>query len=391
VAYLTHLECSSCQRKYDAGKPHNLCACGSPLFACYDLKEVSLILSPPDLQSRTKTLWRYRELLPVENDDNLITLGEGGTPLISARKLSARLGVPDLLIKDEAFNPTGSFKARGLAVAVSKARELGITKICLPSAGNAGSAAAAYAANAGLEVNLFMPAEVEQIYQNECQAFGAKLTLSGKSILEAAEEMNKRRQKDWFDFSTLKEPYRVEGKKTMGYELAEQLNWNLPEGIFYPTGGGTGLIGMWKAFEELEELGWIGSRRPKLYVIQAEGCSPLVKAFQEGKDRSEEWTNPKTLATGIKVPKALADFLILRIVRESKGRAISVSEEEIKAAFKLAAESEGMMLCPEGAAALAGLHKLLRAGEMTSQTGKLVVFNTGSALKYQNFLKQTLA
>lgn len=390
MSYLTHLECSFCQKQYDPAKIHNLCTCGSPLFACYDLKKLSFILSPPDLQSRTKTLWRYRELLPVDSDDSILTLGEGGTPLVSAKKLAALLGVPDLLIKDEAFNPTGSFKARGLAVAVSKARELGITKICLPSAGNAGSAAAAYAAKAGLEVNLFMPTEVEQIYQQECQAFGAKLTLSGKSILEAAEEMHKRKQKDWFDFSTLKEPYRVEGKKTMGYELAEQMNWNLPESIFYPTGGGTGLIGMWKAFEELEKLGWIGTQRPKMYVIQAEGCSPLVKAFEQGKNKSEEWLNPNTLATGIKVPKALADVLILRLVRESQGRALSVSEEEIQSAFKLAAGSEGIMLCPEGAAALAGLHKLLRAGEITSPTGKLVVFNTGSALKCQSFLTQTL-
>jgi len=390
VSYLTQLECASCQKHYEASQPHNLCTCGSPLFARYDLKRVSSTLNPQILLNRDKTIWRYRELLPVDADENLVTLGEGGTPLISTPNLSSQLGIKHLFFKDEAFHPTGSFKARGMAVAVSKAKELGITKICLPSAGNAGSAAAAYGAKAGMEVNVFMPQEVEQIYQQECRAYGAKLTLFGNSILEAGQEMNRRRKNEWFDFSTLKEPYRVEGKKTMGFELAEQLNWTLPDAIFYPTGGGTGLIGMWKAFEEMEQLAWIDSFRPKMYVVQAEGCAPLVKAFLEGKQKSEPWQNPVTLATGIRVPQALADFLILEIVRESGGKAVAVSETEIQEAFRLAAKTEGIMLCPEGAAALAGLIRLLGFEKNRTLFDRPLVFNTGSALKYRQFLKQSL-
>ena len=386
MSHLTHLECTACQKQYDSAEIHNLCTCGSPLFARYDLRKISVKISPKDFQSRTNTLWRYKELLPVERDENVVTLGEGGTPLISAKKLAAQLRVPDLSIKDESFNPTGSFKARGMSVAVSRAKELAISKICLPSAGNAGSAAAAYGAKASLEVNVFMPEDVEDLYKQECRAYSAKLTLTGKSISEASRQMNRVKEKDWFDFSTLKEPYRGEGKKTMGYELAEQMNWNLPEAIFYPTGGGTGLIGMWKAFEELEQLGWIDSKKPKMFVLQAEGCAPLVKAIKEGKEKSEEWQNPSTAATGIKVPKAIADFLILKIVRESGGSALAVSESEIQSAFRLAAQTEGIMLCPEGAAALAGFLKLGKQGRIEFKSA--VIFNTGSAYKYPNFLKQ---
>lgn len=391
MSYLTHLECTGCQKRYDARAIHNLCACGNPLFARYDLTKISSILRPKDLQERSKTIWRYKELLPVASEEDIISLGEGYTPLIPARKLRQKLGIDNLLVKDESFNPTASFKARGMAVAVSKAKELGISKICLPSAGNAGSAAAAYGAKAGLEINVFIPKEVEQIYQEECQAFGAKLALAGDNILEAAKVMNARKQKDWFDFSTLKEPYRLEGKKTMGFELVEQMNWELPDAIFYPTGGGTGLIGMWKAFDEMEKLGWIDSRRPKMFVVQAEGCAPIVRAFREGKETSEEWKNPTTLATGIRVPKAIADSLILKVVRESKGKALSVTEEEIGDSFKQCAKLEGIMLCPEGAVALAGLKRLSQAGEIGPARERIVVFNTGSALKYYNFLKQTSA
>jgi threonine synthase len=390
VSYLTHLECAGCGQKYDPKQPHNLCTCGSPIFARYDLKKIPSVISPEDLLKRDKTIWRYRELLPVDSDENIVTLGEGGTPLISTPNLSSRLGIKHLFFKDESFHPTGSFKARGMAVAVSKAKELGITKICLPSAGNAGSAAAAYGAKAGMEVNVFMPQQVEEIYQQECRAYGAKLTLFGNSILEAGQEMNRRRKNEWFDFSTLKEPYRVEGKKTMGYELAEQLNWTLPDAIFYPTGGGTGLIGMWKAFEEMEQLGWIASFRPKMYVVQAQGCAPLVKAFLEGKPKSELWQNPVTLATGIRVPQALADFLILEIVTESGGKAVAVSETEIQQAFRLAANSEGILLCPEGAAALAALIRLQGLEKNRILFDRPLVFNTGSALKYPQFLKQSL-
>lgn len=390
MSHLTHLECTSCGQKYDPKQPHNLCACGSPLFARYDPKKISSAISRETLLKRDNTIWRYRELLPVDSGENIVTLGEGGTPLILASKIASRLGIKYILFKDESFSPTGSFKARGMSVAVSKAKELGVTKICLPSAGNAGSAAAAYGVKAGIEVNVFMPQEVEEIYQQECQAYGARLTLFGNSILEAGQEMNRRIKKDWFDFSTLKEPYRVEGKKTMGYELAGQLNWILPDAIFYPTGGGTGLIGMWKAFEEMEQLGWIDSFRPKMYVVQAEGCAPLVKAFLEGKQMSEPWQNPQTLATGIRVPKALADFIILKIVRESGGKAVAVSETEIQNAFRLAAKTEGILLCPEGAAALAGLIKLLRYEKNDIPFRRPVIFNTGSVLKYRNYLRQTL-
>ncbi len=388
MSYLTHLECTVCSKRYDPSKPHNLCTCGAPLFARYDLKKIASVISPRQLRSRTNSLWRYRELLPVNQDSNIVSSEEGGTQLIPAERLAKHLGLKNLLIKDESLNPTGSFKARGMSVAISKARELGIERICLPSAGNAGSAASAYGAKAGIEVNLFMPQNVETVYQSECKAYGAKLTLHGKNILEAGREMNRVKSSDWFDFSTLKEPYRVEGKKTMGFELAEQLNWTLPEAIFYPTGGGTGLIGLWKAFDELQELGWIGAERPKMHVIQAEGCAPLVKAFQEGKEQSEEWLHPHTQATGIKVPKALADFLILKIVRESGGQALSVSEAEIKHAFKLTARLEGIMLCPEGAAALAGLIKIATSHEADLQNGPYVVLNTGSAFKYSDFLRQ---
>lgn len=388
MSYLTHLECTVCSKKYDPSKPHNICTCGSPLFARYDLKKIASILTPKQLQSRTNSLWRYQELLPINEGSNIISSGEGGTPLIPAERLAKHFGLKQLLIKDESLNPTGSFKARGMAVAISKAKELSLAKICLPSAGNAGSAAAAYGVKAGIEVNIFMPQDVETVYQSECRAYGANLTLYGKSILEAGHEMNRVKSSDWFDFSTLKEPYRVEGKKTMGYELAEQLNWVLPEAIFYPTGGGTGLIGMWKAFDELQELGWIGAERPKMYVIQAEGCAPLVKAFQEGKAKSEEWLHPQTQATGIKVPKVLADFLILKIVREGGGQALAVSEDEIKSAFKLTARLEGIMLCPEGSAALAGLTKFAVSHKAGLPNGQYVVLNTGSAFKYLDFLRQ---
>ena len=319
----------------------------------------------------------------------MISLGEGVSPLIQAKKLGRKFGLESLFLKDETFQPTGSFKARGMAVAISKAKELGIRKICLPSAGNAGSAAAAYSAAAGLEAFVFMPEDVEEVCQQECQAYGAVLDLAGKSIRDSAQAMNAHKQPDWFDISTLKEPYRVEGKKIMGYEIAEQMGWQLPDAIFYPTGGGTGLIGMWKAFGEMEELGWIGSKKPRMFVVQAEGCAPIVKAFKENQERSQECQNPQTQATGIKVPKALADFLILRIVRESKGEAVSVREEQIQDSFRLCARQEGMMFCPEGAAALAGLQKLAGQGKI-SPGEKVVVFNTGSAIKYPSFLKQVL-
>ncbi|OGC78083.1 MAG: threonine synthase [candidate division Zixibacteria bacterium RBG_16_50_21] len=389
MSFLTHLECVSCSGQYRPNQPHNLCACGSPLFARYELQEVSKTLSPEKLARRDRTLWRYRELLPVESEVNVISLGEGVSPLIQAKKLGRKFGLESLFLKDETFQPTGSFKARGMAVAISKAKELGIRKICLPSAGNAGSAAAAYSAAAGLEAFVFMPEDVEEVCQQECQAYGAVLDLAGKSIRDSAQAMNAHKQPDWFDISTLKEPYRVEGKKIMGYEIAEQMGWQLPDAIFYPTGGGTGLIGMWKAFGEMEELGWIGSKKPRMFVVQAEGCAPIVKAFKENQERSQECQNPQTQATGIKVPKALADFLILRIVRESKGEAVSVREEQIQDSFRLCARQEGMMFCPEGAAALAGLQKLAGQGKI-SPGEKVVVFNTGSAIKYPSFLKQVL-
>ena len=379
---MTHLECSLCNRKYDAGKPWNLCECGGPLIVGYDLPRIREAWSLDSFASAQESMWRYAPVLPVQHETSIITLGEGMTPLIPARRTGKRIGAADLLIKDEGLNPTGSFKARGMSCAVSMCVELGLKKLAAPSAGNAASALAAYAAAAGLEAHIFMPDDVPQANFIECKAYGAHVTLVDGLISDCAKIVAERGPKEgWFDLSTLKEPYRIEGKKTMGYEVAEQLGWELPDAIFYPTGGGVGMIGMWKAFAEMEALGWIGPKRPKMIAVQAEGCQPVVRAFQAGADRSQFWDGASTIASGLRVPKPLGDFLVLKAVRESGGTAIAVPDSELLAAgIRLAAE-EGIFVCPEGGACVAAAERLIHEGFLRHDD-QIVIYNTGSGLKY---------
>ena len=327
-------------------------------------------------------MWRYAPVLPVSDAGAIVSLGEGMTPLIRTRRLGARLGASDLWVKDEGVNPTGSFKARGLSCAISMCVELGIKKVAIPSAGNAAGAMAAYAAAAGIEAYVFMPRDVPQSNFIECSAAGARVTLVDGLISDCARMVAARKDAEgWFDISTLKEPYRIEGKKTMGYELAEQLGWRLPDAIFYPCGGGVGLIGMWKAFEEMEALGWSSSTRPKMIAVQAEGCPPIVRAFEQGQPRSEFFAHADTVASGLRVPKALGDFLVLDAIRASGGAAVAVSDEEmIQAAVELASD-EGIFAAPEGGACVAALKKLLASGTLKPEE-RIVIYNTGSGLKY---------
>ncbi len=327
-------------------------------------------------------MWRYWPVLPVQRIKSVVSLGEGMTPLLRARRLGKALGAKQRWVKDEGLNPTGSFKARGLSCAISMARELGITKIAVPSAGNAASAAAAYSAAAGMEAHLFMPEDVPRANLVECQALGAHVTLVKGLISDCARIVAEGKEREgWFDLSTLKEPYRVEGKKTMGYEIAEQFSWELPGAILYPTGGGEGIIGMWKAFDELEELGWIGSKRPKMIAVQAAGCQPVVKAFENGAERVEFWQGASTVASGLRVPKPFGDVLILRILRASGGTAVAVDDSEILDAGLELASFEGIFAAPEGAACVAALRKLLATGFLAHQD-RIVIYNTGSGLKY---------
>jgi threonine synthase len=388
LSYLTHLECTKCGKKFDADKLQTVCdTCGKPLFARYDLNAVAEAVSPGDFIGREADMWRYWELLPVKDRKNVISLGEGWTPLTAVRRLGEAVGVPALLVKDEGIIPTGTFKARGLSMAVSKAKELGIKRLALPSAGNAAGAMTAYGARAGMESYVFMPEDAPKVNMVECQAVGAKVVLvkgligdCGRLVSQGTEEMG------WFPLSTLKEPYRVEGKKTMGIEVAEQLGWELPDVIVYPTGGGTGIIGMWKAFDEMESLGWIGSDRPRMVSIQAEGCAPIPKAFDEGKEESVPWEGAHTIAPGIRVPHALGDFLILNAVRESGGAALAVGDDDIMEAVNLMARKEGLFACPEGAATLAGLSRMVEEGTV-DRGERVVLFNTGSGLKYTDLFK----
>lgn len=384
---LIFLECTSCGQRYSAGEINTLCkACGKVLFASYDLKRVSQALRREDLSLRERSMWRYRELLPIFDDRHLVTMGEGMTPLLPARRLGAKLGCSRLFIKEEGLNPTGTFKSRGLSVAVSKAKELGAKVLVIASAGNAGAALAAYSARAGLEAWIFMPSHAPEANKAQCRAYGASLVLVDGLIDSAARLARERAEKGgWLDLSTLREPYRIEGKKTMGFELAEEFSWVLPDAIIYPTGGGTGLIGMWKAFGELEELGWIDQKRPKMIAVQAAGCAPIVKGFEQGADYAEPWPEAETIATGLRVPKALGDYLILRVIRESGGVAISVTDEEIISSLKELAQEEGIFACPEGAATLAGLKRLLTSGFL-SGSESIVLFNTGSGLIYQGLI-----
>ncbi|TKJ30302.1 threonine synthase [bacterium (candidate division B38) B3_B38] len=386
MSFFIQLECSQCGKSYSPREIHNLCTCGSSLMAVYDLAAAAKSLSREALSGRPPNLWRYRELLPVFNEENIVTLGEGFTPLMKAEELGRSLGFRHLYIKDESLNPTASFKARGLAVAVSKAKELGIEKGTLPSAGNAAGALAAYAARAGIKTFVAMPADTPEAFSFECRAYGAEVRLVEGLISDAARLCREKVEQGWFDFSTLKEPYRAEGKKTMGYELAEQMNWELPEVIIYPTGGGTGIIGMWKAFAEMEELGWVGKRKPRMVAVQSEGCAPVVKAFQSRQEVSEAWKDARTLALGIRVPHAFADRLILKALYESEGTAVAVSEEEIVRSFYEISQKEGILPAPEGAATWAGL-KRLREMKLVDPDERVVLFNTGSGLKYMEVMR----
>ncbi|PYQ02548.1 MAG: threonine synthase [Acidobacteria bacterium] len=379
---LTHLECTKCGRRYEPGQVLNLCECGAPLFARYNLDRAAKNMRPGHLALREPTLWRYDDVLPVDNPDHRISLGEGFTPLLSARRLGAKVGLPRLFVKDESGNPTGSFKARGLSLAVSMAKALGATEVCLPSAGNAGSALAAYAARGGMKAHVFVPEDVPRVFVMETEAYGAEVVTVKGLISDAGKLCAERaKQNGWYECATLKEPYRVEGKKTMGYELAEQMGWKLPDAILYPTGGGTGLIGMWKAFQELETMGFVGPGRPRMYAVQAEGCAPIVKAFSEGLEEAPFWENAQTLAHGLRVPKALGDFLILRALRESHGAGVMVSEAEIVQGVKDASATEGLFMAPEGGAAVAALRKLKSSGHLSADD-VVVVFNTGTGYKY---------
>jgi len=380
---VTHLECAACGRRHEAQRLHNLCTeCGKPLLVRYDLQRAGQSLTRESLRGRRTDLWRYREVLPVEQDDNIVSLGEGFTPLVHASRLGAQLGLNELYIKDEGQNPTQSFKARGMTAAVSMAKELGAQKLAVPSAGNAAGALAAYAARAGLEAHIFMPKDTPRANVVECEQTGAQVTLMDGLITDCGAEVGRRKEAEgWFDVSTLKEPYRIEGKKTMGYELAEQFEWQLPDVIVYPTGGGTGLIGMWKAFDEMEQMGWIGPKRPRMVTVQAAGCAPIVRAFAEGKRFADEFPNAHTTASGLRVPKAIGDFLIIDALRASGGAAIDVTDTELIAATGEIGAAEGIFCAPEGAACLPALRKMLNDGAVGSDE-RVVLFNTGSGVKY---------
>lgn len=380
---VTHLECALCGTHHRADALQNLCArCGKPLLARYDLERAARTLTKDSLRGRVASMWRYREVLPVEDDADLVTLGEGWTPLTPAPRLGARLGMTALSIKDESVNPTGSFKARGMAAAVSMAKQLGATKLAVPSAGNAAGALAAYAARAGLEAFIFMPRDTPRANVVECQYAGAHVELIDGLITDCGAEVARRKEAEgWFDVSTLKEPYRVEGKKTLGYELAEQLAWTLPDVVVYPTGGGTGLIGMWKAFDEMERMGLIGAKRPRMVSVQAAGCAPMVRAFEAGERFAAEFPNAATTASGLRVPKAVGDFLILDAVRASGGTAVAVADEEMIEAARDIGASEGLFVAPEGAACWAATAKLVGAGQI-GRDESVVLFNTGAGVKY---------
>jgi len=383
VSFLSHLECAMCGQELEANRLWNLCPeCDKPLLARYDLEEASRVVSREVIARREPTLWRYRELLPVHDPRYVACLGEGFTPLVHATRLGEAVGFENLFVKDEGLNPTGSFKARGLSVAISRAHELGVEAVSIPSAGNAAGAMSAYASLAGMRAYVFMPRDVPPVFVAECRVLGAKVTLVDGLITDCGRVAAASAQgSDCFDVSTLKEPYRLEGKKTMGYELAEQMGWALPDVIIYPTGGGTGLIGMWKAFDEMGKLGWIGAKRPRMVTVQSDGCAPMVRAFHEGREFAEPWQGAKTIADGLRVPAAVGDFLILRALRESHGTAVAVSDQEIMEAAMLIGRTQGIFACPEGAATLVAFQRLRGQGWIGDQE-TVVLFNTGSGLKY---------
>ena len=377
---VTHLECSLTGEHYQAGQVHNLSRAGKPLLVRYDLEAARTSLTRESIAARLQGMWKWRELLP--NDADPVSLGEPETPIVPLPNVASGEGASNLLVKDEGRLPTGSFKARGLAMAVTMAKQFGVERIAMPTNGNAGAALAAYGARAGIETIVICPAETPEINVTETAAYGARVYVADGQIDECGALVGKgAAQGLWFDCSTLKEPYRLEGKKVMGFELAEQLGWDVPDAIFYPTGGGTGLIGMWKAFDELEALGLIGSKRPRMYAVQAEGCAPMVRAFERGDEFAERWENAATVATGIRVPKAVGDFLILRAVRESGGGAIAVPEDEILKAVDDAARDDGFLLCPEGGAVLAAWRQALRRG-LVERDERVLLFNCANGNKY---------
>ncbi len=382
--FVTHLECGLDGDTYEAGVVHGLSKAGRPLLVKYDLEAVKNSVSKADLLSRPVDMWRFRELLPVTKTENIVSLGETVTPLLNCPNLESEIGSAkgSILIKDEGRLPTGSFKARGIGMAVSMAKELGIKRIAMPTNGNAGAALSAYGTRAGIESYIFCPDDTPEINIRETTTQGGRVFRVNGLINDCGKIVGDNKEKmNWFDLSTLKEPYRIEGKKTMGLELAEQLGWQVPDAIFYPTGGGTGLIGMWKAFDELEKIGFIGSKRPKMIAVQAEGCAPIVKAYEDGVEHAPLWQNAHTMAAGIRVPIAVGDFLILRAVRESGGFAITVSDDAIEDARTLAGTSEGILLCPEGAATLAAYKKSLAEGRI-GKNEQVVLFNCGNGVKY---------
>ena len=388
MSYFSHLECGYCSKIYDKNKIWNLCPdCGKPLLARYNIESARKNFNREVLKEREKTLWRYFEMLPVNDRKYQLSLGEGFTPLIRAEKLGNEIGLEKVFIKEEGLNPTTSFKARGLCTAISKAFEFGIKEVSIPSAGNAAGAMSAYASLAGMKSFVFMPKDVPEPFVAECKALGAEVTLVDGLITDcgklAAEGVKKYGR---FDVSTLKEPYRIEGKKTMGYEIAEHLDWILPDVIIYPTGGGTGLVGMWKAFDEMEKLGWINSKRPRMVSVQSDGCAPMVKAFNEGKEFAEMWKSAKTVADGLRVPAAIGDFLILRAIRESNGTAVQVTDEELIESAKQIGRTTGIFASPEGGATLAALKKLKSINWVKSDE-TVVLFNTGSGHKYMHLFK----
>jgi threonine synthase len=388
MSYFSHLACSApCGAgSYDLTVEQHLCTCGAPLLARYDL-DAARAWRRDSLAAREPTMWRYRELMPLLAGETPVTLGEGWTPLIHARRLGRDLGMGHLYVKDESLNPTNSFKARGLSAAVTRASYLGAKTLSVPSAGNAANAVAAYGAAAGIPVKVFMPKDVKVPFIRECELYGADVTLVDGLITDAGRiAAEEGRPLGWYDMSTLKEPYRIEGKKTMGYEIAEQFGWSLPDWIIYPTGGGTGMVGMWKAFEEMEHLGWIApGRRPKMVSVQADHCAPIVKAFDQGAERSEMWQGARTVADGLRVPKAVGDFLVLRAVRESGGTAVAVRDADMVTGMRELGGREGISAAPEGGAALQAVKQLLHDGVMRRDES-VVLFNTGGALKYLDVL-----
>jgi threonine synthase len=390
--FLSHLECTRCGKAHDAKDVQTVCKqCAGVLFARYDLDQIAAHVSKELLRSRVMSMWRYRELLPVNNEGNVTTLGEGLTPVFRLERSGRKVGLLNLFMKNDGLIPTGTFKARGMASAVSKCRELGVKAVAVATAGNAGAAMTAYASRAGIDSYVFMPKDTPDPIRLECEIYGARLTLVDGLISDAGRMVEQQcAQQGWMNLSTMKEPYRVEGKKTMGLEIAEQSGWSLPDAIVYPTGGGTGIVGMWKAFDELEKLGWLErEKKPRMVSVQSTGCAPVVKAMREGRESCDFWNDATTVAAGLRVPKAYGDYLILRAIRESDGTAVAVSDEEMLNAMKELATSEGVWVCPEGAATYAGIGKLLESGAIDKDE-KVLLYNTGLGILYPELIGEGL-